>query len=158
MIGHSVCWPRDRAALRLDPRDGRYPDALNDRGPRVPGALYAQEPVAVFETLSKSTGWIDQSLKLCDYDATPTIRTYILISQDKKRPMAYTRDGAGQLIQTALHIWPAVGFQTISISVSPRTNAEIICRSAASNHVSNSDRRVLRSLIQTTAGPIPIRA
>jgi hypothetical protein len=25
-----------------------------------PGALYAQEPEAVFEVLSKSTGWIDQ--------------------------------------------------------------------------------------------------
>ena len=54
----------------LDPRNGRYPDALIDCGPRVPGALYAQEPVAVFEVLSKSTGWIDQSLKLRDYDAT----------------------------------------------------------------------------------------
>ena len=46
--------------------DGRYPDAIIDCGPRVPGALYAQEPVAVFEVLSKSTGWIDQSLKLRD--------------------------------------------------------------------------------------------
>ncbi len=51
--------------------DGRYPDALIDCGVRVPGALYAQEPVAVFEVLSKSTAWIDQSLKLRDYDATP---------------------------------------------------------------------------------------
>ena len=71
--------------LGLDPRNGRYPDALIDCGPRVPGALYAQEPVAVFEVLSKSTGWIDQSLKLRDYDATPTIRTYVLISQDESQ-------------------------------------------------------------------------
>jgi Uma2 family endonuclease len=53
--------------------DGRYPDALIDCGPRVPGALYAHEPVAVFEALSKSTGWIDQSLKLRDYDATHSL-------------------------------------------------------------------------------------
>jgi Uma2 family endonuclease len=78
-------------------RDGRYPDALIDCGPRVPGALYAQEPVAVFEVLSKSTGWIDQSLKLRDYDATPTIRTYVLISQDEPRAMVYTRDADGRL-------------------------------------------------------------
>jgi Uma2 family endonuclease len=84
-------------------RDGRYPDALIDCGPRVSGALYAQEPVAGFEVLSKSTGWIDQSLKLRDYDATPSIRTYVLISQDEPRTMVYTRDGNGRLgIQSAV--------------------------------------------------------
>jgi Uma2 family endonuclease len=84
-------------------RDGRYPDALVDCGPRVPGTLYAQEPVAVFEVLSKSTGWIDQSLKLRDYDATPTIRTYALISQDEPRALVYLRDGDGRLgIQSAV--------------------------------------------------------
>src|ERR1700712_3866383 len=83
-------------------KDGRYPDALIDCGPRVPGALQAQEPVAVFEGLSKSTGWIDQSLKLRDYDATPAIRYYVLISQDEKRAMMYTRDEGGRLdIQSA---------------------------------------------------------
>ena len=59
--------------------------------------MFAQEPVAVFEVLSKSTGWIDQSLKLHDYDATPTIRTYVLISQDVPRAMVYTRDADGRL-------------------------------------------------------------
>lgn len=78
-------------------RDGRYPDALIDCGPRVPGALHAQEPVAVFEVLSKSTAWIDQNLKLRDYDATPSIRYYILISQDEMRAMIYTRDRDGRL-------------------------------------------------------------
>jgi Uma2 family endonuclease len=75
--------------------DGRYPDALIDCGPRRPGA--AQESVAVFEVLSRSTGWIDQSLKLRDYDATPTIRSYVLISQDEQRAMVYTRDEDGRL-------------------------------------------------------------
>ncbi|HET7879253.1 MAG TPA: Uma2 family endonuclease [Acetobacteraceae bacterium] len=77
--------------------DGRYPDALIDCGQRVVGALFAQEPVAVFEVLSKSTGWIDQTLKLRDYDATPSIRTYVLISQDEMRALVYTRDQSGQL-------------------------------------------------------------
>jgi|HubBroStandDraft_4_1064222.scaffolds.fasta_scaffold49395_1 Uma2 family endonuclease len=82
---------------------GRYPDVLIDCGPRAPGALEAHEAVVVFEVLSKSTGWIDQSLKLRDYDATPTIRTYVLISQDEKRAMVYTRDEAGRLgIQSAV--------------------------------------------------------
>lgn len=83
--------------------DGRYPDALIDCGPRVPDALYAREPVAVFEVLSKSTAWIDQNLKLRAYAATPTIRTYVLISQDEQRAMVYTRDADGRLdIQSAV--------------------------------------------------------
>ncbi|MBV9249268.1 MAG: Uma2 family endonuclease [Acetobacteraceae bacterium] len=83
--------------------DGRYPDALIDCGPRVPGALQAQQPVAVFEVLSKSTGWIDQSMKLRDYDATPAIRTYVLISQDEQRALVYTRDEGGRLgVRTAV--------------------------------------------------------
>ncbi len=84
-------------------KDGRYPDALVDCGPRVSGALQAQEPVAVFEVLSKNTGGIDQGLKLRDYDATPSIRTYVLISQDERRAMVYSRDRDGRLgIQSAV--------------------------------------------------------
>ena len=78
-------------------QDARYPDALIDCGPRVPGALVAQDPVAVFEVLSRSTAWIDQSLKLRDYDATPGIRHYVLISQDEPRVLVYQRDEQGRL-------------------------------------------------------------
>jgi Uma2 family endonuclease len=77
--------------------NGRYPDALIDCGRFVPSALQAQEPVAVFEVLSKSTAWIDQNLKLRDYDATQTILHYVLISQDEPRVMVYTRDEDGRL-------------------------------------------------------------
>jgi Uma2 family endonuclease len=84
-------------------KDGRYPDALVDCGPRMSGALQAQEPVAVFEVLSKTTAWIDQNLKLRDYDATPSVRTYVLISQDERRAMVYARDRDGRLgIQNAV--------------------------------------------------------
>lgn len=84
-------------------RDGRYPDALIDCGDRVRGALYAQQPVAVFEVPSRSTAWIEQSLKLRDYGATPSIRTYVLISQDEQRALVYSRDGQGRLgIQNAV--------------------------------------------------------
>jgi Uma2 family endonuclease len=83
--------------------DARYPDALIDCGPRVPGALHAQDPVAVFEVLSKSTAWIDQSLKLRDYDATASVRYYVMISHDEMRAMICTRDTAGRLgIQNAV--------------------------------------------------------
>jgi hypothetical protein len=51
----------------------------------------------VFEVLSRSTAWIDQSLKLRDYDATSSICTYVLISQDEPRALVYTRDDSGHL-------------------------------------------------------------
>ena len=83
-------------------RNGRYPDALVDRGPLVLDAQVAQEPVAVFEVLSKSTAWIDQGLKLRDYDSAPSIRYYVLINQDEMRGLVYTRDESGRLgIQNA---------------------------------------------------------
>lgn len=77
--------------------NARYPDALIDCGRFVPDALQAQEPVAVFEVLSKSTAWIDQNLKLRDYDSTPSIRNYVLISQAEPRAMVYTRSIDGRL-------------------------------------------------------------
>ena len=76
---------------------GRYPDALIDCGPRVADAVVAQEPVAVFEVLSRSTAWVDQGLKLRDYDATASIRHYVLINQDEPRVLIYRRDESGRL-------------------------------------------------------------
>ncbi len=63
-----------------------------DKNLRV--SLHAQEPVTMFEALSKSTAWIDQSPKLPDYDATPTIRTYVPISLDEQRALACFRDAS----------------------------------------------------------------
>ena len=83
--------------VRTGTGNGRYPDALIDRGPYVPDAFEAQEPVAVFEVLSRSTAWVDQGRKLRDYDATPGIRHYVLISQDELRVMVYIRNASGRL-------------------------------------------------------------
>jgi Uma2 family endonuclease len=77
--------------------NARYPDALIDCGRFVPTAILAQQPVAVFEVLSRSTAWVDQGSKLRDYDATPSVRYYALISQDELRAMLYTRDADGVL-------------------------------------------------------------
>jgi Uma2 family endonuclease len=83
--------------VRTGTGNGRYPDALIDCGRYVPDAFEAQEPVAVFEVLSRSTAWVDQGRKLRDYDATASIRHYVLISQDELRVMVYTRNDNGRL-------------------------------------------------------------
>lgn len=77
--------------------NGRYPDALIDCGQSSADTLQAQEPVAVFEVLSRSTSWTDQNAKFDDYDETPAIRYYVLIFQDQMRVMAYGRDDKGHL-------------------------------------------------------------
>ena len=83
--------------VRTGTGNARYPDALIDCGPYVPEALHAQEPNAVFEVLSRSTAWVDQGKKLRDYDATPGIRYYVLVSQDEPRIMVYVRNDNGRL-------------------------------------------------------------
>jgi len=76
--------------------NGRYPDALIDCGRFNPNALFASEPVAVFEVLSKTTELFDQNQKLDDYDAVPSIRFYVLISQIEPKALIYQRDQHGR--------------------------------------------------------------
>jgi Uma2 family endonuclease len=83
--------------LRTGNGNSRYPDALIDCDPFIPDAVQAQQPAAVFEVLSRSTAWVDQGKKLRDYDATPSVCYYVLVSQDEPRVMVYTRNAAGRL-------------------------------------------------------------
>jgi Uma2 family endonuclease len=77
--------------------NARYPDAFVACGRLGRDARFDPEPAAVFEVLSRSTAWVDQTYKLRDYDATPSIRYYVLVSQDELRAMIYTRNEAGRL-------------------------------------------------------------
>ncbi len=81
-------------------RNGRYPDALIDCGNSNP--LFAENPVAVFEVLSRSTAWVDHGMKLRDYDATPSVRHYVLVDQDRPRAMVYRRDDSLHLSAAAV--------------------------------------------------------
>ena len=78
-------------------KNDRYPDALVDCGPRDARDTVVEGPIAVFEVLSSSTAWIDQSLEMRDYDANPAIRIYGLLLQDEIRGLVYRRDAAGHL-------------------------------------------------------------
>jgi len=138
-VAHDLIANRLRAELAQRLRDGpcrphgpdvkvatatgnaRYPDALIDCGHLVPDALCAQHPVAVFEVLSKSTAWVDQSLKLRDYDATTTIQYYVLIAQDEPRVVVYARsdDGRIDLRGAALltHIERSIDLPALNLSI-----------------------------------------
>ncbi len=75
----------------------RYPDALIDCGPPAGGGVFAVEPVAIFDVVSRATDWIDLHFRLRDYEATPSVETYALISQDEMRALVYIRDRDGRL-------------------------------------------------------------
>ena len=71
----------------------RYPDVTIDCGRFDPAAHDATEPRVLFEILSQSTGWYDQTRKLRDYQSIPAVSQYICISQFEARVSFWLRDG-----------------------------------------------------------------
>lgn len=71
----------------------RYPDVTIDCGRFDPASHDASDPRIVFEVLSQSTGWYDQTRKLRDYESVLSIRQYICVSQSETRVSIWLRDG-----------------------------------------------------------------
>ena len=60
----------------------RYPDAFVSCTPVAPDATIIPEPVIVFEILSPGTSRTDRIAKLREYQATASIRRYVILEQD----------------------------------------------------------------------------
>ncbi|HTW70288.1 MAG TPA: Uma2 family endonuclease [Acetobacteraceae bacterium] len=74
---------------------GRYPDVTIDCGTRREQDLVAPDPRVVFEVLSPETQRRDRTLKLADYNATPSIAHYVLIEQGEPLAHVYSRGPHG---------------------------------------------------------------
>ncbi len=74
---------------------GRYPDMTIDCGPRRGDNVVAPEPTVVFEVLSEETQKRDRTIKLADYNATPSIAHYVLIEQGEPLIHVYSRGPHG---------------------------------------------------------------
>jgi Uma2 family endonuclease len=74
---------------------GRYPDMTIDCGPRRAENVVAPEPRVVFEVLSEETQRRDRTIKLADYNATPSIAHYVLIEQGELLVHVYSRGPHG---------------------------------------------------------------
>ena len=74
---------------------GRYPDMTIDCGPRRGETLVAPEPKVVFEVSSEDTKQRDRTIKLADYNATPSIAHYVLIEQSDPLVHVYSRGAHG---------------------------------------------------------------
>ncbi|MDX2237478.1 MAG: Uma2 family endonuclease [Hyphomonadaceae bacterium] len=72
----------------------RYPDVLVDCSPFVANDVAAKKPTIVFEVLSKSTAWIDQTDKMDDYASVDSIAVVFLVRQSARAIEVWRRDGA----------------------------------------------------------------
>lgn len=77
----------------------RYPDASAACGElefkHINGLDALVNPVLVVEVMSPSTAALDEGPKLLAYQAIPTLREYLLVSQDEPRVTHYARREGG---------------------------------------------------------------
>ena len=82
--------------LRIKMRNGvRYPDASVVCAPMGPGDTFATEPVVVFEILSSGTANTDLGPKRSEYQATPSVRRYVILQQSHRAAIVFSRTGEG---------------------------------------------------------------
>nr|WP_294543972.1 Uma2 family endonuclease [uncultured Rhodopila sp.] len=71
----------------------RYPDAFVVCSPVSRDTLVVTDPVVVFEVLSPGTASTDIGVKNQEYRDTPSIRRYVILSQDDRRATVFAREG-----------------------------------------------------------------
>jgi Uma2 family endonuclease len=81
--------------VRTGTERGRYPDMTIDCGPRRADNVIAPEPRVVFEILSQDSQQQDRTIKLADYNATPSIAHYVLVEQRTAIVHVYSRGPHG---------------------------------------------------------------
>jgi len=71
----------------------RYPDGMVVCAPVAPKARLVENPTIVFEILSPSTTDTDRIVKAREYEATPSVRRYVMLEQDSAAAVVYARAG-----------------------------------------------------------------
>ncbi len=83
--------------LRIDASDSfYYPDVLVSCDPQDTQPLFKKLPCLLVEVLSPSTEAIDRREKLLAYRKLPSLRHYLLVSQEQRWVQWHLRDDAGQ--------------------------------------------------------------
>jgi Uma2 family endonuclease len=73
----------------------RYPDGFVACSPGESTNTVVSDPVVIFEILSPSTAAVDRIVKAREYQATPSVRRYVMLEQDRIGATAYVRVGDG---------------------------------------------------------------
>src|SRR6202012_642453 len=93
----------------------RYPDGFIFRAPRPLSTKVVHDPVVLFEVLSDSTAATDVGAKNEEYAATPSVRRYIILRQDKVAGTMFERignDWIGHLLTAGSMIrMPEIGIE-----------------------------------------------
>jgi len=71
----------------------RYPDGFVLCSPRSGKATMADDPMVIFEVLSDSTAMTDTVAKNQEYAATPSVRRYVILAQDRIGGTMFERIG-----------------------------------------------------------------
>jgi Uma2 family endonuclease len=71
----------------------RYPDGFVVCSPVPPRATLVSDPVVIFEVLSDSTARTDLVTKNHEYAALPSVRRYVVLSQDEQGGTMFERIG-----------------------------------------------------------------
>lgn len=91
----------------------RYPDGFVTCAPRDPRATVARDPVTIFEVVSESSARIDFHDKNREYAATPSVRRYVILSQDQVLATMFERvndDWVGHILgRDAVIAMPEIG-------------------------------------------------
>ena len=78
--------------MKVQTRTGvRYPDAFVIRSPIPLNATLAHDPVVIFEISSPSTGDHDLGAKKLEYQALPSVQSYIVLQQTQRSAQAFRR-------------------------------------------------------------------
>lgn len=97
----------------------RYPDAFVTCGPVAPGDTVAAEPVVVFEVLSDSTAATDRTEKMDEYRATPSVRRYVMLEQDRAMATVFARAGDGRWVGEIVRAGEALAMPEVGIAALP---------------------------------------
>jgi Uma2 family endonuclease len=69
----------------------RYPGVVVDRASAGLSDLACEAPILIVEVLSPSTAGLDFTVKLAEYEAIPSVQTYLICSQDEPRAWVWSR-------------------------------------------------------------------
>lgn len=84
-----------RRGARHGATAAEHPDVTVDCGRRDPGNLVLPQPTVVVEVLSPDTQRLDRTIKLAEYNATSSIRHYVLIEPSEPLVNIYDRHQDG---------------------------------------------------------------
>jgi Uma2 family endonuclease len=78
----------------------RYPDLFVVCTPVPRGTYIVRDPVVVFEIIGPSTSHTDLILKTAEYQATPSIKHYVILEQSHAGAQVFSRRGDNWIAET----------------------------------------------------------